>query len=1450
MKPGMKVTVGGRSGVVKALRPGDSVDVQFDGEDFVSRHGSGHVKPLRENGRNSRNPGKRGGLTAAEREALPGDVFALPERRFPINDRRHAVIAMQYLLRGFVRKGDEPKVLAAIKKRYPPTDPRNREIWAFYHKHENRLPVLRNPADDVYDPAKEQFRAVVQGVYESQVRKALGLPSSTEFVDARGRRLDAALEQDEKKKLLSSAYAIATRQGQKHGWLEPGTQTPTLKGMVRSAERFSEAEHAEANRQDYERTLGAVRKSGHYRVVAQSVQGQTRYVVQPRPPADLVKIPEYRLNESAAIEDAKKAEAARSKAPFDVKARSNPFYAREAGDQVEQFDIPDDPEATLVEGGDTLATIARRLGVSVQMLGRYGIVERPELEDDGSRSWAEMRPGRLIQRVQEDEQSYRGADGLPKVRIIKTIVPKLPTDRRLWDTPPYLRIDTTLVGYRITKQNIIAQFEQGEGAGLPRYASSREREPKVLEFQQNIQERLRQRDVARVAQSVRADEERARQAAAREARSSLPPASAVYANVPQADLEAELQRLKSDSKYQRYIRAQKAADEASSGITSKGAKLRIERTGAAAQEAQEKVDPDLMSKIDAIELELGNRRSVALSTTAAARPAAAPDPQDNVRKLPAAFRQALDLAAPRKVIVSYIAHKSDSPALFQVNAIYVPIRYGFNPAVRDSVVEKLVDAALGSSRQSFAGRDAVFQRDVAVFPSVEDADAAIRTRLNLMVARNDPRLADSIKGFEDTLKKLSDTRADDRLSYFTGSVREHTGEATSAPVSGRLVGVQRLYEGATAASQMAALGEAVGTIQYEMALRRCIEDATAALGPNPTIDQRIDAVETCRREADAVFGNQKLFTREVSGLAQDLRNLLLTSPEELERQYLTTALRPPDMRMEIKEAILNLKRRTETPKETQRRRAQKVDRPTGPVWDLEYITNIPRGPRQEGMPKPEPTVEERYVIYLPYKLRTITKLKRDQGMIRFSEAPSRRYVRFRGSAPARGPLAGPSVPSELYQKQDDAITEAERALAVARQSGDLKEQVAQLNKIANVRREQKRYKDAIAGIVDPFLVESYEDVLSATKLNLFNFRRRPSAQKIAGRMSLLGVAKSAPEVQGEDGKKSEFLDPNDSWVEDLSFRGEKSRLRRYDTASGKTLSLDPRTGMVKFYTTNPMLAYLTILLWNTPELFTGTTIVLPTTEVMYGRDIAVGDEEGETFTTVTVAPLTDDNPDNDPMKVYEELQAAIIRAKGVFAAAVLSGDMKEAAAAWVKLMGVHRPGAPKMSGLIEAVQKIRQDTEPIPSAKDVFGEWQYEKDFRLAAQALQEEVNVAQKMFSEGQISAEDYASVGAEATDQARVRKEVMRQRNEKNNILTSLMQADIARALIFGEKAQSRLLAAWQDVAFAVQTSVTERMRQIQQELQASRAAGYPKQVTEDLLAQYNALRMLMPRVAKIRG
>lgn len=229
--------------------------------------------------------GPQGGLSVAERASLDETAFARPGRRWPIHDAHHAKIALQYMKRGWGNTQDYPAIQKAIHARYP---------------------TLANPgADDVYDPAKEQFRAVVQGVYESLIRKHVGVASSAAFQQGRA-RLDDAVDVETRRQLLSRAYAIATRQGQKHGWLEPGTQTPTARGREAAKARLQNTQHAAENRQDYEVTLSAVRKSGAFRIVEEHAfdgRGRrvTHYVIQPRPAH--VSIPAFRLSRAAAEQD-------------------------------------------------------------------------------------------------------------------------------------------------------------------------------------------------------------------------------------------------------------------------------------------------------------------------------------------------------------------------------------------------------------------------------------------------------------------------------------------------------------------------------------------------------------------------------------------------------------------------------------------------------------------------------------------------------------------------------------------------------------------------------------------------------------------------------------------------------------------------------------------------------------------------------------------------------------------------------------------------------------------------------------------------------------------------------------------------------------------------------------------------------------------------------------------
>lgn len=59
-----------------------------------------------------------GRLTTKERNALPGKTFALPGRRYPINDPNHARNALARVSQ-YGSAGEKSKVRAAVHRKYP-----------------------------------------------------------------------------------------------------------------------------------------------------------------------------------------------------------------------------------------------------------------------------------------------------------------------------------------------------------------------------------------------------------------------------------------------------------------------------------------------------------------------------------------------------------------------------------------------------------------------------------------------------------------------------------------------------------------------------------------------------------------------------------------------------------------------------------------------------------------------------------------------------------------------------------------------------------------------------------------------------------------------------------------------------------------------------------------------------------------------------------------------------------------------------------------------------------------------------------------------------------------------------------------------------------------------------------------------------------------------------------
>ena len=136
---------------------------------------------------------------------------------------------------------------------------------------------------ETYDPSEAHFHATVQGVYESLVRKKYDVKSTTPFKDKRGTRLDLKfmLSPADAKKLLSQAFAIATKQGQKLGTLRKGTQKATAKGKKLAQERAKNKKHLAENIEDYEFTLAYTRKKQTSRIVRKKKGRSYRYFVEP-----------------------------------------------------------------------------------------------------------------------------------------------------------------------------------------------------------------------------------------------------------------------------------------------------------------------------------------------------------------------------------------------------------------------------------------------------------------------------------------------------------------------------------------------------------------------------------------------------------------------------------------------------------------------------------------------------------------------------------------------------------------------------------------------------------------------------------------------------------------------------------------------------------------------------------------------------------------------------------------------------------------------------------------------------------------------------------------------------------------------------------------------------------------------------------------------------------------
>jgi hypothetical protein len=136
-------------------------------------------------------------------------------------------------------------------------------------------PARRNPGVlSDYDPREEQMRAQTAKIFRTKVEKG-----------------------EDPRAAASSAFAIATGQGQRYGWYYPGTRTPTPRAAKASQQRYDGTyvgsdrkrrtlDDLIRNRQTYEKILGLTRQSGFYRVTEEPTREGKRYFVWPMPPGE------------------------------------------------------------------------------------------------------------------------------------------------------------------------------------------------------------------------------------------------------------------------------------------------------------------------------------------------------------------------------------------------------------------------------------------------------------------------------------------------------------------------------------------------------------------------------------------------------------------------------------------------------------------------------------------------------------------------------------------------------------------------------------------------------------------------------------------------------------------------------------------------------------------------------------------------------------------------------------------------------------------------------------------------------------------------------------------------------------------------------------------------------------------------------------------------------------
>jgi hypothetical protein len=1194
---------------VKALRPGNSVDVKFDDVAFLIRQSAADLVVVREN------PGTRGGLTPSEREALPTSAFALPGRRFPINDANHGRIALQYILAGRVSEGDVNTVVQAVLQRWG----RNREVMDFYNKHKANLTrqnverihgrrMSANPAGEVYDPAKEQFRSVVQGVYESLVRRELKKGYNAPFVSANPKRLDAKLTAEKRRLLLSSAYAIATRQGQKHGWLEYGTQTPTEKGIQRSAERLFDPEqrkHAEENRQDYERTLAAVRKSGHFRVVAEVVNGQKRYVVEPRPSRDLIQIPEYRMSSVNAQEDADRAEAAFRAAAPALKAKQNPRKG-----ETKEVIVGEGIEV----GRETLGTLAKKLEVSVGELLYHGRVLVPKIDKDTKKqSWVELPPRRLAKVAVGPYLSVLPAAQLTGATPVD---PKL-EGARVSIAPPAVRSD---VSY-LPKGTSAAYFKE-ERTPVTAYTSDKPLPPNyptpVEEFRAGT---------PLPENYVLIDKE-------------LTLGVRELAGVPLGGR---------DFKPISYRARRLSADE-----QKEQAQKRTKAEQAAAEEAQRA----------ARTMPGAGKAPVHL------KPPTRSMPPDN------ALDYARTALKPGGVLVvdegregvPAFAYYAPKTAPVDQSAVYEFLRrsvYGNRVKTFADDPNDYQIIVWGNADEAFDAYEAAAQDDPATFERVRDILTAARRR------SDDQRAAETVEkqqkfeqerkyieakgSMRDTTLTPEQAAARRKQAILTlGGAPGKGGRKAAAQKAGVGIRVspeeERRYAYETFSAPLSSAAPAVDDAAFQKMIRKR-ETELARAFKEKSGENKIPLTERARIQKQAVkdveigLGQLGIAPNEVANLAAVFEEAIHENRDLFIKQVVAPAVDASQAKKSVTTDIRPEKALLGEEKDF-----------LTTFWDVEYV------------PGAEGKLEARYVLYIPQYQTYVAREKRVLG--RTVVQPETGFIKPRKKSGKVGPKSPRQPGGDTYLKEDENLNTLLSDLGAANRSGDFIRATEIENKLAALRQQENAIRGARMLQAYASKREKAENIPVLKKLSRFNLPSSADESDIYGATLTIGAAPT------ED----------NGWVEDLAFtmqmRGQKMAARM----KGQKVA-DPRYGFMKFVTTNPLLAFYTIMLWHTPEMFTGFSITLPAPVYVGGQ---------EEFEVVNLPPVSDPrNVHNSPLFGYYMGVAAEVLMQGALVNAVSKQDFDTAARIYLNLYGTSDIVGAKDKGLRGALRDITRKVRPL-----------------------------------------------------------------------------------------------------------------------------------------------------------